>query len=63
MAQETIVLVLRRGVHESWGTGDAVIISVYIGVCQHMAKLNIGIYIRWTINDADQLSYNKADCM
>jgi len=41
---------------------DVVIIAVYVGVCQRMTKANVGIRIRWTIDDADRLSCNEANC-
>ena len=65
MAGATFVLALGRGVHKNWGTdkaGDVVIIAVYIGACERMAKANVGIRIRWTIDDAERLSCNEADC-
>ena len=64
MAGETLVLSLKRRDHDNYGTDDAVdvvIIAVYVCVRQRMAKANVGICIRWIIDDADRLSCSEAD--
>lgn len=61
---ETIVVSLESGLHEDYGTddaGDVVIIAVYIGVCQRVAKANVRIRIGCILDDADRLRCNEAD--
>lgn len=65
MAGETLVLSFKRRDHDDCGTDDTVdvvIIAVYVCVCQRMAKANVGICIRWIVDDADRLSCSETDC-
>lgn len=65
VATETFVLAMGGEVCESCRTddaGDVVIIAIYVGVCQRMAKADVGIRIGWDIGDTDWLSYDEGDC-
>lgn len=66
VATKAFVLVLGGRFDENYGTedaGDAIVIAVYVGVCQRMSKANVGIRIGWKLSDLNRLSCNEADCM
>lgn len=60
----TFVLALERRFHDNYVTEDAVdvvVVAVYVGVCQCVAKANVGIRIGWILDDADRLRCSEAD--